>query len=55
MEREGILEKVNHSEWAIPTVTAPKPDGRVHLCSDSKVTVNQALRKKSTKLNPRSS
>ena len=42
-EREGIIQKVSHSEWATPIIAMPKHDSRICLCGDFKVTVNQAL------------
>ena len=43
LEREGIVKKATHSEWATPIVAVPKSDRRVRLCRDFKVTINQAL------------
>ena len=43
LEKAGILEKVTYSEWAAPIVAVPKKDGKIRICGDYKVTVNQAL------------
>ena len=40
LEAEGVIEKVNQSEWAAPIVAVPKSDGRIRICGDYKVTVN---------------
>ena len=43
LESAGIIEKVEHSDWAAPVVPIPKGDGKLWLCRDYKVTVNSQL------------
>jgi len=41
LEADGIIEKVEHSEWASPTVPIVKPDGTLRICGDYSGTINK--------------
>ncbi len=43
LEERGAIKKVDFSDWAAPIVTVPKKEGRIRICGDYKVTINQAL------------
>ena len=43
LEREGVLEKLDTSEWGTPVVCVRKKDVSIRLCGDYKVTVNQCM------------
>ena len=36
-----MMRKVERSDWASPIVVVPKADGKLRLCGDYKVTINQ--------------
>ena len=43
LEKIGVLEKLEFSDWATPIVPVLKPDGSVRICGNYKVTINPAL------------
>ena len=43
LEQDGVPEKTHFSEWVASVVVVPKPDGRLRLCGDYKVTTNLML------------
>ena len=43
LEKQGVIRKVDSSDWAAPIVTVPKKEGCIRICGDYKVTINQAL------------
>ena len=44
LEDLGIITRVDHSEWATPIVVVEKPNWKVRICVNYKVTVNPQLR-----------
>lgn len=43
MEKQGIIEKVDHSSWATPIVCIAKKDDKVRICGDYRSTLNKSI------------
>ena len=44
LEKEGIIEAIEHADWAAPIVPVVKGDGSIRICGDYRLTVNRASR-----------
>ena len=45
LQQEGTLEPVLFSKWAAPIIPVLKPDGRIRICGDYRITVNQVVQR----------
>jgi hypothetical protein len=43
LQDAGIISPVRSSPWAAPVVPVLKKDGKIRLCGDYKLTINQVL------------
>jgi len=43
LESEGVVKKVERSDWPSPLVCVRKKDGSVRICGDFKVSINRVL------------
>ena len=46
MQKAGIIEPTDSSEWATPLVIVPKSNGKIRVCEDLKVAINQCVETK---------
>ena len=44
LERAGVIEPVQFSDWAAPIAPVVKTDGSIRICGDYKLTVNQVTK-----------
>ena len=44
LEQQGIIKKVERSNWAAPIVVVPKTDKSIRICGDYKVSINPYVR-----------
>ena len=43
LESQGVVKKVERSDWASPMVCVQKKDGSIRICGDFKVSINRFL------------
>ena len=44
LEADGVISPVTFSKWAAPIVPVVKGDGKIRICGDYKLTINQSAR-----------
>ena len=44
LQSDGVISPVTFSKWAAPIVPVVKSDGKIRICGDYKLTINQAAR-----------
>jgi hypothetical protein len=44
LQKVGVIDPVDVSDWAAPIVPVVKPDGSIRICGDYRLTINQAVR-----------
>ena len=44
LQAAGVISPVSHSDWAAPIVPVMKQNGRIRICGDYRITINQAIK-----------
>ena len=44
LEKQGVIESCQFSDWAAPIVPVLKQDGSIRICGDYKLTINRVAK-----------